>query len=86
MGFGNLQSRDGLLLLNNFLADKSYIEGFVFNFDLIYVKFLLFYRYHPTQGDLVVFEAVKTTPSTDLQNVLRWYKHIASFSDIERQK
>jgi hypothetical protein len=29
MGFGDLQSRDGLLLLNNFLADKSYIEGFV---------------------------------------------------------
>jgi elongation factor 1-beta len=69
MGFGNLQSRDGLLLLNTFLADKSYIEG-----------------YHPTQGDVVVFEAVKKAPSADLENALRWYQHIASFSDAEKQK
>lgn len=27
MGFGDLQSREGLALLNSFLADKSYIEG-----------------------------------------------------------
>ncbi|CAF0982401.1 unnamed protein product [Adineta ricciae] len=69
MGFGDLQSRDGLLLLNNFLADKSYIEG-----------------YRPTQGDVVVFEAVKKAPSADLENALRWYKHIASFNDAERKK
>ncbi len=40
MGFGDLQSRDGLLLLNTFLADKSYIEGFVIaslNFILIFI-------------------------------------------------
>ena len=29
MGFGDLQSRDGLLVLNTFLGDKSYIEGSV---------------------------------------------------------
>ncbi|UJR09665.1 hypothetical protein I4U23_013899 [Adineta vaga] len=69
MGFGDLQTRDGLLLLNNFLADKSYIEG-----------------YRPTQGDLVVFEAVKKAPAGELENALRWYKHIASFNDAEKQK
>lgn len=69
MGFGDLQSRDGLLLLNTFLADKSYIEG-----------------YQPTQGDSVVFEAVKKAPSADLENALRWYKHIASFNAGEQQK
>lgn len=69
MGFGDLQSRDGLVLLNNFLGDKSYIEG-----------------YRPTQGDAVVFEAMKKAPSADLENALRWYNHIASFSDSEKQK
>jgi elongation factor 1-beta len=42
--------------------------------------------YRPSQGDIVVFEAVKKSPSADLPNVLRWYKHIASFNDAERQK
>jgi elongation factor 1-beta len=69
MGFGDLQSRDALLLLNNFLADKSYIEG-----------------YRPSQGDVVVFEAVKKAPAADLENALRWYNHISSFNDAERQK
>ncbi|CAF2399632.1 unnamed protein product [Rotaria sp. Silwood2] len=69
MGFGNLEARDGLCLLNTFLDDKSYIEG-----------------YHPSQGDVVVFECVKKPPSADLEHALRWYKHIASFSDAERQK
>jgi elongation factor 1-beta len=69
MGFGDLQSRDSLLLLNTFLADKSYIEG-----------------YRPSQGDIVVFEAVKKAPSADLEHALRWYKHISSFNDAEKQK
>jgi len=69
MGFGDLQTQDGLRLLNTFLADKSYIEG-----------------YRPSQGDLVVFEAVKKAPPADLENALRWYKHIASFNDSEKQK
>jgi len=87
MGFGNLQSRDGLLLLNTFLADKSYIEGFVLPllFLLIIIIFCLI-RYRPTQGDVVVFEAVKKAPPADLENALRWYKHIASFNDGEKQK
>ncbi|XP_032800569.1 elongation factor 1-beta [Petromyzon marinus] len=29
MGFGDLKSRSGLQVLNDFLADKSYIEGYV---------------------------------------------------------
>lgn len=69
MGFGDLQSRDGLALLNTYLADKSYIQG-----------------YRPSQGDVVVFEAVKQSPSSDLVNALRWYDHIASFSKAERHQ
>lgn len=69
MGFGDLQSRDGLQVLNTFLGDKSYIEGYV-----------------PSQGDAVVFEALKKAPTTDMENVLRWYNHIASFNDAEKKK
>jgi len=69
MGFGDLQSQDSLRLLNQFLADKSYIEG-----------------YRPSQGDIVVFEALKKAPAADLEHALRWYKHIASFNDQERKK
>lgn len=29
MGFGDLKSSAGLKILNDFLADKSYIEGWV---------------------------------------------------------
>ncbi|CAF2830725.1 unnamed protein product [Rotaria sp. Silwood2] len=69
MGFGDLQSADGLRLLNTFLGDKSYIEG-----------------YRPAQGDVVVFEAVKKAPANEFENALRWYNHIASFSDAEKTK
>jgi elongation factor 1-beta len=88
MAFGDLQSRDGLVLLNKFLVDKSYIEGCVFSFLPVFQKltFHLLNRYCPTQCDLAVFEAVKKAPSADLENALRWYKHIASFNDAEKQK
>jgi elongation factor 1-beta len=55
-------------------------------FFLVEFKILILNRYRPTQGDLVVFEAVKKAPSGDLENASRWYKHIASFNDAERQK
>jgi hypothetical protein len=35
MGFGDLQSREGLGLLNSFLADKSYIEGWVIDCTIV---------------------------------------------------
>ena len=40
--------------------------------------------YRPTQGDVVVFEAVSKAPANEFENALRWYKHIASFNDAER--
>lgn len=87
MGFGDLQSRDGLALLNTFLNDKSYIEGLAFTLSLTLYSIVAFVsRYRPTQGDVVVFEAVKKAPSADLANALRWYNHIASFNDGERKK
>jgi len=69
MGFGNLESSEGLNLLNAFLSDKSYIEGYL-----------------PSKGDIVVFEAVKKSPPKELENAFRWFKHICSFDDNERQK
>ena len=33
-----------------------------------------------------MFEAMKKAPATDLENALRWYNHIASFNDAEKQK
>jgi len=86
MGFGNLQSLDGLRLLNTFLVDKSYIEGFVLLLLFQSIRFFFLNRYRPTQGDVVVFEAVKKAPPADLENALRWYKHIASFNDEQKQK
>ena len=50
------------------------------------IRIYFFRRYRPTQGDVVVFEAVKKAPSADLANALRWYNHIGSFNDGERQK
>ncbi|CAF4425189.1 unnamed protein product, partial [Adineta steineri] len=42
--------------------------------------------YFPSQVDVVVFESIKKVPSADLENALRWYNHISSFDDAERQK
>ena len=33
-----------------------------------------------------MFEALKKAPTTDMENALRWYNHIASFNDAEKQK
>ena len=55
---------------------------------VLFVRLLpfLLIRYLPTQGDVVVFEAVKKAPPADLENALRWYNHIASFNAGEKQK
>ena len=37
-------------------------------------------RYTPSQGDVVVFEAVGSRPSAKFVNALRWFNHIASYS------
>jgi hypothetical protein len=67
------------LLINH--TSKGLFYSFYFNSLPFFLN-----RYRPTQGDVVVFEAVKKAPPADLENALRWYKHIASFSDGERQK
>jgi len=62
MGFGDLKTPSGLKLLNDFLLDKSYIEGYV-----------------PSQADVAVFDAISSTPSSDLVHALRWYNHMLSY-------
>ena len=41
-------------------------------------------RYVPSQGDVVVFGAVGKPPNCKYVNALRWYNHIASYSDDEQ--
>lgn len=40
--------------------------------------------YEPSKADLSVFEALGKAPSSDMANVARWYKHIASFDATEK--
>ena len=37
------------------------------------------FRYVPSQGDSVVYEALSGVPPSDLPHALRWYNHITSF-------
>jgi len=68
MGFGDVKSRAGQQLLNNYLATRSYLDS-----------------YEPTQLDSELFEAIGTAPPGDLFHVLRYFNHIASFSETERK-
>ena len=38
----------------------------------------------PSQGDVAIFNAVGSPPSSNYINVLRWYNHIALYSDNEK--
>ena len=38
------------------------------------------FRYVPSQGDTVVYEALSGVPPSDLPHALRWYNHITSFA------
>jgi elongation factor 1-beta len=58
----------------------------MFNLFLLQSISFILNRYRPTQGDVVVFEAVKKAPPAELENAARWYKHIASFNNAEKQK
>ena len=95
MGFGDLKTDSGLQSLNDYLKDKSYIEGYVSNIsyyyyiegyvsNILYYYYNLLYRYVPSQGDVAIFNAVGSPPSSNYINVLRWYNHIASYSDNEK--
>ena len=68
MTFGDLKSRAGQQALNNYLASKSYVEGYL-----------------ASQADNVVFEALGAAPPADLFHALRFFKHISSYSEVERK-
>lgn len=40
--------------------------------------------YHPTSADVAIFTALSGAPKDALNHALRWYKHIASYSQAER--
>ncbi|CAH3025968.1 unnamed protein product [Porites evermanni] len=42
---------------------------------------LCHFRYVPSQGDTVVYEALSGVPPSDLPHALRWYNHITSFGE-----
>mmetsp|Transcript_45654 Transcript_45654/g.114874 ORF Transcript_45654/g.114874 Transcript_45654/m.114874 type:complete len:222 (+) Transcript_45654:186-851(+) len=70
MSFANLDTEKGLAALNTHLADKSYVAG-----------------HSLSAEDVAAFEKVGAEPTSKTAkfiNVLRWFRHIASFSAEER--
>ena len=37
--------------------------------------------FNPSQADVFIYKVIGTQPKSDFINVLRWYKHIGSYSD-----
>jgi len=65
----DLSSAKGLGELNKHLADRSYVSG-----------------YTPSGADATTFAGINSAPDAKQNpHVARWYKHIRSFSDSERQ-
>lgn len=44
MGFGDLKKKEGLSVLNAYLADKSYIEGLVYFYSFFHFELNIFER------------------------------------------
>merc|ERR1712198_464548 len=70
MGFGDVKTAAGVKALNDFLADKAYIEGFV----LSQVDVAVF----EAMGG--------KAPAADMAHALRWYNQIKSYSAEESNK
>jgi elongation factor 1-beta len=43
------------------------------------------FRYEPSQEDVAAFNQLGKAPSDKFPYLLRWYKHISSFSDAEKK-
>jgi len=70
VAFENLNTDAGLAKLNKHLESLSYISG-----------------YQPTKEDFDTFASVGTAPDAKkYPHANRWYKHIASYSDAEKQE
>jgi hypothetical protein len=89
MGFGDLKSRAGQQTLNQYLADKSYIDGYsVSQADNVIFeamgKFFFFKLVYEIIEKLInIFKG--SAPPADLFHALRFYKHINSFNENERK-
>merc|ERR1712047_133873 len=70
MSFGDLTSAAGLKALNTFLADHSYIEGFV----------------PSQADTAVFDAVKKAPSKADYPHAARWYAHIASFEAAGRKQ
>merc|ERR1712141_934660 len=70
MSFGDLTSAAGLKALNTFLADHSYIEGFV----------------PSQADTAVFDAVKKAPSKADYPHAARWYNHIASFEAAGRKQ
>ncbi len=86
MGFGDLKSDAGLKSLDDYLSDKSYVEGLVcFNTPASRTAQLTTYcfpglRYVPSQADVAIFNAVGSSPNEKFVNTLRWFNQLASYN------
>eukprot|EP00922_Rhytidocystis_sp_ex-Travisia-forbesii_P018194 GHVS01027074.1.p2 GENE.GHVS01027074.1~~GHVS01027074.1.p2 ORF type:complete len:274 (+),score=64.40 GHVS01027074.1:96-824(+) len=66
--FGNLKSDSGLTKLNEYMTSRSYVCG-----------------YTPTQDDAMTLSKLLGPPGCcKLPHAYRWYKHVSSFSDMQR--
>lgn len=68
--FSNLDTPNGLAVLNEYLASNSYISG-----------------YQPSKADEAVMAAIGTASPSRLApfpHLVRWHKHIASYTGTER--
>ena len=71
MKFPDPGTAEGLAFLDNYLLDKSYLDGGV----------------APTQADTKLFKAVREADLSGdaVANVRRWYVNIKSFGDEQKQ-
>lgn len=69
MAFSDLKKPEELQRLNEFLADKSYIQGF-----------------QPSSKDVEVLDQLPAVIPESCCHVLRWRKHLNSFSWTERRQ
>ncbi len=84
---------ESLKSLENYLVDKSYIDGWVIRYRIpvlanVWCGFTYLYdfRFVPSQADILALNLLKSPPTPATPNVLRWYTHIQSFNGDEKKK
>ena len=83
---GDINVQASQTKLNEYLASRSYIEGYVLCIGFTLIQINLDHslsRYTASQSDVVLFGALKAAPAASLAHALRWYNHIKSIGDAK---